>query len=275
MKNKTPFIVLSAVAVPVLALLAGRWLIGRQLRQDVADLFSQADTGPVKQYSPAQLADLPAPVQRYFRHVLTPGQPYLRTVRLKHDGDFKTDLEKDWMSITGEEYFLADKPGYIWIGTTAWFSARDQYVAGHGSLTVRLLSALPIQHGSGPAYDQGELLRWLAETAWFPTSLLPGGPAVWSPVDDQSATLTLTDHSQTVSCLMSFNKNDELVRCEAQRQSDETHVQTWVCRLFDYREKQGVLVPTQGGAAWVVGGVEKPYARFVLRDIAYDQPYAY
>ena len=275
MKRNTNLLILSVLAVPTIAALTGRWLVARQVRRDVADLFAEADTGPVTTYDPAQLVGLPAPVQRYFRHVLTPGQPYLRTVRLKHDGDFKTDLEKDWMPITGEEYFLADKPGYIWIGTTTWFTARDQYVAGHGSLTVRLLGTLPIQHGSGPAFDQGEILRWLAETAWFPTSLLPGGPAVWSPVDDHSATLTLTDHGLTVSCLMSFNENDELVRCEAQRQSDETHAQTWVCRLFDYRERQGVLVPTQGGAAWVIGGEEKPYARFILRDIEFDQPVAY
>ncbi|MDB5241023.1 MAG: hypothetical protein JWP57_1648 [Spirosoma sp.] len=111
---------------------------------------------------------------------------------------------------------------------------------------MRLLSGLPIQHGSGPAFDQGELLRWLAETPWFPISLLPGGRAVWSPVDDNSATLTLTDHGQTVSCLMSFNEQNELVRCQAQRHTDETHVETWVCRLSDYRDWHGLRIPTQG-----------------------------
>ena len=275
MKRNTNLLILSALAVPIIALLTGRWLVARQVRRDVADLFALADAGLTQTYDPAQLANLPAPVQRYFRHVLKPGQTYLRTVRLQHDGEFKTDLKNDWMPITGEEYFLADKPGYIWIGTTTWFTARDQYVTGEGSLTVRLLGTLPIQHSSGPAFNQGELLRWLAETAWFPTSLLPGGPAVWSPVDDHSATLTLTDHGLTVSCLMSFNEDDELVQCQAQRQSDETHFQTWVCRLFNYRERHGVLVPTQAEAAYLVDGEEKPYARFILRDIKFDEPVAY
>lgn len=275
MKRKTNLLILSALAVPAAALLASRWLVARHIRQDVAELFSLADTGPAKTYDPDQLADLPVPVQRYFRHVLKPGQPYLRSVRLWHDGQFKTDLKKDWIAIRGEEYFRADTPNYIWIGTTAWFSARDQYVAGRGSLTVRLLGTLPIVQGSGPSFDQGELLRWLAETVWFPTSLLPGGWVTWSPVDDHSATLTVTDQGLTVSCLMSFNENDELVRCQAQRYRDETHLATWVCRLSDYRDWHGLRVPTQGGAAWVIDGEEKPYARFVLRDIAYDKPYAY
>ncbi|MDB5241024.1 MAG: hypothetical protein JWP57_1649 [Spirosoma sp.] len=113
MKVNTNLLILSAVAVPVVALITGRWLVARQARRDVAHLLSQADTGPVQSYDPAQLADLSPPVKRYFQHVLKPGQPYVRTVRLRHDGQFKTDLKKDWMPITGEEYFLADTPDYI------------------------------------------------------------------------------------------------------------------------------------------------------------------
>lgn len=51
--------------------------------------------------------------------MLKPGQPYLRTLRLRHDGQFKTDLKKDWIPITGEDYFRADTPDSIWICTTA------------------------------------------------------------------------------------------------------------------------------------------------------------
>ncbi len=275
MTRQTNALILSALAVPVIALLAGRWLVARQSRRDVANLFSSAKTGPVKTYDPAQLTGLPTPVQRYFRHVLKPGQPYVRVARLRHDGQFKTDLKKDWIAISGEEYFLTDAPGYIWIGTTTWFSACDQYVAGRGSLTVRLLGVLPIVRGHGPSYDQGELLRWVAEAVWFPTSLLPGGQAVWSPVDDNSATLTLTDQGQTVTCLMTFNEQGEMVRYQAQRYIDETNIQTWTGYLSDYRQMHGLRVPTRASATWVVDGEEKPYARFILRDIDYDQPQAY
>lgn len=275
MTRKTSFLILSAVAVPVAAWLVGRWLVSRQTRRDVAALFSLIETGPIQTYDPAQLTDLPAPVQRYFRHVLKPGQPYLCSVRLRHDGLFKTDLKKDWITITGEEYFLANKPGYIWIGKTTWFNACDQYVAGRGSLTVRLLGTLPVVQGSGPSYDQGELLRWLAEAVWFPTGLLPSGRAVWSPIDDDSATLTLTDHDQTVACRMDFNGPGEIVRYQAQRYSDETHLSTWVGHLSDYRQVHGLRVPTRAEVAWVIQGEEKPYARFILREIEYDQPRPY
>ena len=128
MKRNTNLLILSAIAVPALAWLAGRWLVARQVRRDVAELFSAAETSPARTYDPAQLAHLPAPVQRYFRHVLKPGQTYLRTVRLRHDGQFKTDLNGDWMPITGDEYFRVDTPGYIWIELS---NAVQQSVSDH------------------------------------------------------------------------------------------------------------------------------------------------
>ena len=84
-----------------------------QLRQDAQQLFTAVADGPAPSYHETQLAGLPAPVQRYFRHVLPEGQPYLRGLRLRHDGQFKTDLKKDWMAIEGEQYITAAPAGFI------------------------------------------------------------------------------------------------------------------------------------------------------------------
>lgn len=282
-KPKTFFWLASAVTVPLAGWLAGRWLAARELRLAVDELFAGMQDLPVLTYAPAQLAGLPPPVQRYFQRVLQPGQPALRCVRLRHDGFFKTALDKPWSPITGVEYFRADQPGFVWVGTTPWFSARDQYVAGRGSLTVHLLGVLPIVRGRGPAYNQGELLRWLAESIWFPTSLLPalfssaplGAQVRWTPLDDHSAHLTLTVHALQVACRVYFDEQDEIVRIETQRYHDDTHLAPWVCHLADYRELHGLRVPMWAEAAWVMNGQEQPYARFTVRELDYDQPRLY
>ncbi len=277
--SKTVLWLASAVAVPLAGWLAGRWLAARELRLAVDELFAGIIDTPLQTYDPAQLVGLPPPVQRYFRRVLRPGQPALRCARLRHDGFFKTALDKPWTPITGVEYFRADQPGFVWVGTTPWFSARDQYVAGRGSLTVHLLGALPVVRGRGPAYNQGELLRWLTESVWFPTSLLPGvlpGRQVrWTPLDDHSARLTLNAHGVQVACRVYFDEQDEIVRFETQRYQDATHLAPWVCRLADYGERHGLRVPLWAEAAWVMNGQEQPYARFTVRELDYDQPRQY
>ena len=80
------------------------------------------------------IADLPEPVQRYFKHVLKDGQPYSSYVRLTYDGLFKMSLNKDWIKIKGEQYFTTENPGFIWKGTTSMFVARDMYIADNGRL---------------------------------------------------------------------------------------------------------------------------------------------
>ncbi|SNC66511.1 hypothetical protein SAMN06265337_1635 [Hymenobacter gelipurpurascens] len=258
-----------------LATAAGLWWsryqAHRQLRRKVAQLFAQAEPSP-EVYVEARLAGLPAPVQRYFRHVLREGQPYLSGLRLRHTGQFKTDLKKDWLSIEGEQYSTANPPGFIWQGTTRLFTAQDEYLDGHGRLAVRLLGAIPLMQGEGIRYDQGELLRWLGECVWLPTALLPAPHLRWTAApDDHSAHLTLTHHGQTVSYLVRFNEQDGMVQCETQRYQGDTTLLPWVGRFSRYRVLHGVRVPTRLEASWVVDGQRLPYARFRVLELAYHE----
>ena len=270
MKQKTAWLLAAALTTPILGIIVGRAVAARRLREDVQRLFAAAANTHAQTYHETQLAGLPAPVQRYFRHVLSEGQPYLRGLRLRHGGQFKTDLKKDWMAIEGEQYIAAEPAGFIWEGTTRWFVARDAYEAGRGSLAVRLLGAVPVLNGHGPHYDEGELLRWLAESTWLPTALLPSAGIAWAAVDDHSAQLTFTQGSQSVACLMRFNAQDEIEACETPRYFNETTRRPWVCRYAQYRRWHGVLIPTMGEAAWVVDGQRQFYARFLVRELEYE-----
>ena len=277
MNRKTTISLLAgaALAVPVLGIALARLLAARQLRRDAAQLFANSPDVSGRVYHEAQLAGLPAPVQRYFRHVLPDGQPYLRGLRLRHGGQFKTGLKKDWVAIRGEQYITADPPGFIWQGTTRQFTARDEYVAGRGGLTVRLFGAVPIVRGHGPHFDQGELLRWLAEAAWLPTALLPSQYLAWAAVDNHSARLTRTNAGQTVACLVRFNERDELAACEALRYFSDTELLPWVGQFSQYRRQQGMLVPFAGEASWVVNGLRQPYAQFVVQSLDYEMLQAF
>ena len=269
-RNALRLLVATALAAPIVGIVAARALAARRLRRDARQLFADAESGPARVYHKAQLMGLPAPVQRYFRHVLPDGQPYLRGLRLRHGGQFKTDLKKDWVPIEGEQYITADPPSFIWQGTTRQFVARDEYVAGHGGLTVRLFGAVPIVRGHGPHFDQGELLRWLAEAAWLPTALLPSQHVAWTAVDDHSARLTLTHAGQTVDCLVRFNERDEITACEAPRYISDTAMLPWQGHFSEYRRQQGMLVPFAGEASWVVDGQRQPYAQFVVQELDYE-----
>ncbi len=257
------------------ATVAGALLLRRSYRQnftqDVIQLLSAAPAATERTFNYQQLSGLPEPVQRYFRHVLPEGYPYIRTVHLRHGGRFKTGVDADWTDINGEQYFTTEPPGFIWLGQTQWFAARDQYVAGQGQLVVHLFSLIPVVDVQGSTVDEGELLRWLGESVWFPTNLLPSERLQWSPVDDRSAQLQFEHNDLAINYHVHFNDQDEIVRVETQRYMTPERQETWVGELSDYQRINEVLVPTRIRATWKLPEGDHTYADFRVKEIEYDR----
>jgi hypothetical protein len=157
-------IIFSIVWLILLALIIGKINLSIRFRKQVKELFALSKNISTQQFRKSQIDSLPKPVQRYFNHILKEGQPHISYVRIKHEGQFKADLKKDWMPIKGEQYATTENPGFIWKGTTVMFTARDLYIENKGRLLITLLSLVNIIDGKGDKYDQGELLRWLGES---------------------------------------------------------------------------------------------------------------
>lgn len=264
-------IILFIVATLVLILIGGKLFRLFQFKNEVAELFAQSNNISARKFTYEQLSDLPEPVQRYFRHVLKDEQLYISYVRLTHDGQFRAGLDKDFTSIEGEQYFTAEKPGFIWKGTTSMFTARDIYVADKGRLIVTLFSLYNIVNGSGDNFNEGELQRWLAESVWFPTNLLPNERNRWSPIDANSAKLSFKYRDVSFSYIVTFNEVGEIVMMETKRFMGEEKRETWLCKMGDYQETNGVIVPMKAEVIWKLEKGEVSYAKFNVKKIEFDR----
>ena len=235
-------------------------------------LFTRADGASNKTFTYAQLEGLPLPVQRYFKYALPNGRPYLSYLRLKHSGTFKTGIDKPAVDIRGEQYFTARPPGFVWTGKTKQFRARDSYVDNIGNLSVYLFGFLRIVNSRGKTVDQAELLRWLGESVWMPTNLLPGDNKKWTPIDDMTAKLTFTWNGQTVYYIVHVNELGQITRMETERYMDENKLKDWVGEVSEYREADGVMVPTEIKASWLLEQGTYTYAHFFVDTFEYDIP---
>jgi len=262
-------ILILLVVIIMLALAAGRIGLSIAFSGEVKQLFDQSKNISDRRFSFSQLSSLPEPVQLYFKHVLKDGQPYISYVRLKHTGTFKTGLDKEPVEITGEEYFTTDTPGFVWKGVTSFFTGRDMYVSGKGRLIVSLFSLVKIVDGSGPDYDQGELLRWLGESVWFPTNLLPSERLRWTPIDSHTAGLTFNYNNITLYYRVGFNENYEITEFETKRSMGKNRIETWIGRAGDYREINGIMIPLKIAASWRLGGADYSYAEFHVKEIEF------
>ncbi len=93
---------------------------------------------------------------------------------------------------------------------------------------------------------QGELMRFFAEAAWYPTALLPSQGVRREAVDDRYARATLVDAMLSVTLLFRFNDLGliESARAEARgRTVGRAIIMTpWEGRWWDYQERDGMRV---------------------------------
>lgn len=245
--------------------------IKRIFRAEVKSLFESTGNQTWKTFRYEQTSGLPEPVQRYLSNVLNEGQKYISYVRLKHDGQFKTAPDKKWMDIKGEQYFTTETPGFVWRGRTKLFSAYDRFVINEGKLSVFLLSFIPIRKNQGSECDQAELLRWLGESVWFPTNLLPSKYLTWSPIDSNTAKLHFSYKGLTLNYHVRFNDNDEIIQFETNRFMG-TKPEKWIGKVSNYEEKDGIKIPMNIEAIWQLADGNFPYARFHIIEIDYNKP---
>ncbi len=271
MKKIILIFLLCSVLFVLIAFIGGKINLSLIFSREINELFSQSKNISENKLSYNKLSSLPEPVKRYFMHVLKNGQPYISYIRLKHSGKFKPDLNKEFVSITGEQYYTTDPPGFIWKGTTSFFTARDMYISGKGKLVVSLFSLLKVVNGSGPDYDHGELLRWLGESVWFPTNLLPSERIAWTPIDSRTAGLIFKYNGVSLFYKVSFNERFEITELETKRSMGNNRYETWIGRAKDYKEINGVIIPSKIEAVWRLKNEDFTYAEFHIEEIEYGK----
>jgi hypothetical protein len=272
-------VVLAAVVVAIGAYGNWRWEAGT--RALLAKLEATRVQAAPRAYRETDPEGLPAPVQRYLRLVLKGDQPLVLTVDIRHSGTFNAgESGEQWSPFTSVQRVVTRRPGFVWDARIAMFPGvavrvHDAFVAGEGLLHASAMGLFTVADLRGtPEVAQGELMRFAAETAWYPTALLPSEGARWESVDDRSAKLTLRDGPTSVTLLFRFDAQGLVasVRSESrQRAVAGGSVATpWEGRWSDYELREGMLVPMRGEVAWMLPEGPKPYWRGQVTGIGYE-----
>lgn len=229
----------------------------------------------------SELAELPEPVQRYFFAVLQEGQPLVAAASVRHKGSFNTAVgTQQWKPFTSEQLVITRRPGFDWNAKVFMLPGvpvhvHDAYENGEGLLHAAILGLFTVAEIRGTVeLARGELMRFFAEAAWYPTALLPSQGVRWEPVDANSARGTLTDGALAITLLFSFDKHDliETVRAETRgRLVDGKTVPTpWQGHFSNYQERKNMRVPLDGEVEWLLPQGPAPYWRGHITEIDHE-----
>lgn len=279
------------ISILVIACLGLAIIYGRSRWQsDTHTLRTKLMKGrqPIKPqtYDSQEIVDLPPPVQRFFQTVLKDGQSLAKplsqrivaAVNLSQEGQFNFDEKSDkWNPFTATQFFITKQLGFDWdakIQMAPGLNAfvHDTYLLGVGNLHASFLGLFTLANmHDTPELNQGELLRFLAEAAWYPTALLPSQGVRWEAIDDTSARGTLTDGTTTVSLVFGFNPEGTIATISAAaRYRDKFTAMPWGGRFSEYKVCDGMLIPLVGEVGWVYPEGIRLYFKGTITKISYE-----
>ena len=266
---------LGVVLVAVVGvLLLGLRNFDRQVRQETGALLGNAQSQSDDVITEADLADLPAPVQRYLRYAGVVGKRPIQNARVMQRGGFRTAQDQPWMPFTAEETYTTDPPGFIWQARMSLFSlpilvVRDHYRDGEGRILAKIGGLATMADDRA---DEASLMRYFNELMWLPTAYL-GENVQWEAVDERTARATLTDSGMEATALFTFGDDGAIVNFEAERFSSTTgEIERWVTPIEEYGEFQGFRVPLRGHATWQLDDGDFTYIELEIVDVQYDVP---
>jgi hypothetical protein len=217
----------------------------------------------------ADLAGLPAPVQRYLQKSGIVGKQSTLFARMRFQGEFRRGPEHKWMPMISEQYNRIDQPARLWYAMMKFmplvnFFVRDAYNSGEGTMYAKLTPWYTMFDEHGPGLTQGELLVALNDMVFFPSAFLSAN-VTWESLDDRSARAYLATPDKTVSGVFYFDSQDDVVDFVGKRysMSDKAYLM-WSTPFAGHQEIDGIRIPTEGSAMWHTRGDSNSYVRVSL-----------
>lgn len=278
-------IALTGAGLALLAAVAtlghGLWQTEAEIARHAAEVAGIGAARPSPALDPEQIADLPAPVQRYLRFAFPGPVPRAAVVRLQAEGQFRRPRTDGFNPTRAEQVIAPGTPALLFSASTSmgpglWARAYDFYAEGQMAMKARVLSTLTVvdEHET-PALNRISLRRWLLESALYPQALLPGGPVRWEAIDDSHARAVVTRDGMTASMVAEVDGMGRMTAMRAEDEGDLTtpyHGSGEHVTRGDYRLESGVMIPHSFTISRAAGGQIYPFWTGRIVAIGFEAP---
>ncbi|HAJ94652.1 MAG TPA: hypothetical protein DCP02_00315 [Actinobacteria bacterium] len=253
------------------------FMFGRKIRKETKQL-SDGYESIEKIYSSIDYEKLPEPVKKYFKYVLKEDSRHINSIKVRQSGYIRLKKNQKWIPFRAVQYFNGQKPGFIWIASAninpfIWVSTRDRYINQKGNMLVKLFSIFTLVDATGKEMDISSFIRYFSEAPWFPTSLMPSRFLRWEAVDGISAKAFVINGTNRAELIFGFNSRGEIIKVtthDRYRSVDKEYCkEKWTGYFKDYKEMEGIRIPTRIEAEWNSGDGNFKYIKIDVKKIEF------
>ncbi|BAZ09192.1 hypothetical protein NIES4071_09980 [Calothrix sp. NIES-4071] len=231
--------------------------------KEVSSIWQTLSTLPDSEnrFNKDMIAELPAPVQRYFLHTIALGTPLASSVNLKMTGSFRLSQDKPWLPMVASE-IISDKKGFVWkavIGSRhLQMRGGDYYINGSGRVRFALWGLIPFVNVNSPDTKRSAIGRLAGEMVWLPSGLLPQNGVSWKAIDDKTIQASFKIDGEPITLTLFIDSNGKLLKLSFPRWGEHTEDGSYTYIPFGGEVQQestfaGFTIPSQVSLGWWYG----------------------
>ncbi|MGD9906642.1 MAG: DUF6544 family protein [Dehalococcoidia bacterium] len=273
-------LLIAVVAVVALAM-DGPWGLRAEYDRDVRTVLARPHAAAA--ITEADLAALPAPVQRYLRRAGVVGQPRVWNVRVRMHGRIRSGPDAAWMPLEAEQHNTFDTPARLFYLTATMrglpVDGYHRFADGAATMRIRAAGLVPVQRASGDEMTQAETVTLFNDMCLLAPATLVDPGIRWQALDDRHVEARFTHGRHTIGATLVFDAAGDLVDfwSDDRRQAvpggggTMTAVR-WSTPVREYGQFGPIRVTRLGEARWHPPEGDYPYIELEFDDVRYNVP---
>ncbi len=234
---------------------------------------------PAAPITDADLAHLPASVQRYLRLAGVVGRPRVHNFRVRMHGRIRDGRQGRWMPFAAEQHNVVDPPARLFYLTASMLTIPVQgyhrYVGSSASMRVKAAALVPVAMAAGPEMTQGETVTLFNDMSIMAPATLIDPAIAWETVDGRTARARFTNAGHAIQAVLSFNDGGELTDFVSddryQTSSDGTMRRLrWSTPIRGRRTYGAMRLPSGGEGRWHDAEGGYAYIDLTIDDVQYN-----
>jgi hypothetical protein len=244
-------------------------------RRTTAELLAQVGTtAPV--VTGKELEPLPPILQAWLRRVGVVGQPHVRAFRARFHGRIRNGLDAPWMSFTCEQHNFVDPSARLFFIDASMrgipFDGLHSFTGSEARMQIRVASLFDVVDGRGPEMNRGETVTIFNDLCVLAPAALLDVPVRWTEGDARSVRGTFTRGAESVSALLTFDPQGDLVDFVSEDRFLSADGKTfrrlpWSTPMRGHRAFGPLRLPAHGDATWKTPEGDFVYGEFDLDEI--------
>jgi len=259
------------IILVVAVLSYGTYHFEKNYQKDIKENLLRTNRLKTDLLTETDLLPLPEPVQRYLKYTGVLNKPKLKNIRIVFEGQMR-EKGKEFFPFTCEQYNFFDNPTRLFFMKATMKSVTvpgyHRYSHATALMDIRLFGLFPVVKRAGKDMNKAETVTLFNDMCLMAPATLVDKRIIWQAIDSNSAKATFTNQTITISAILNFNKQGQLINFIS-NDRDVNHY-PFSTPASNYKTINGINIMTYGEAIWHYPDGKFVYGKFYLKEVEYN-----